>query len=445
MAEVDLIAACELAMWAGIAAATAGGRLGDISCRDRAVGAIVRPRIDGRRYGSVDGYGGHGIGTAMHMAPFVANQGKRGKGPRLAPGTALAIEPMVTLGRPATRQLADGWTVVTKDGARSAHAEHSIAISEDGICVLTAADGGAGRPGPVRRHPDLAGLTWLTAAGASPCPEVRPDQSEPLAGRGAVRRRGPPDRSSSWSRCCSVPHPGLGYANKARCVGPAFDSQGRSEPDYGVRISRDVCYSDIQYLWIGRDIDRARLPLCPRRLQPGSGTAFGGARGVSGADRDGDLAGRAAVGHRRRLPVRGPRCCWPSPACCPPRCWPGWPGCAPGGSRWRRRWCCTPSTTGTCSRCAPTRAACWVLLRAGRAARPERAWSRPAGPLIGAAVLLGVGAAFKLYPMMFALPIACGWAAGGWRPGAGRTCAPAGRRWLVGGGLPGRHRRGVRC
>ena len=51
-----------------------------------------------------------------------------------------------------------------------------------------------------------------------------------------------------------------GYANKARCVGPSFDSQGRSEPDYGVRISRDVCYSDIQHLWIGRDIDRHVFP-----------------------------------------------------------------------------------------------------------------------------------------------------------------------------------------
>ena len=141
MAEVDLIAACDVAMWAGIAAARAGGRLGDVSAAIE--GSVHQSGADdGRRYGSVAGYGGHGIGTAMHMAPFVANQGKRGKGPRLAPGTALAIEPMITLGRPSTRELADGWTVVTRDGARAAHAEHSIAISEDGICVLTAADGG---------------------------------------------------------------------------------------------------------------------------------------------------------------------------------------------------------------------------------------------------------------------------------------------------------------
>jgi len=141
MEEVDLIAACDLAMWAGIAAARAGGRLGDVSFAiESSVNASARN--DGRRYGHVQGYGGHGIGTAMHMAPFVPNQGKRGKGPRLAPGTALAIEPMITLGRQATRELPDGWTVVTRDGGRAAHNEHSIAISEDGICVLTAEDGG---------------------------------------------------------------------------------------------------------------------------------------------------------------------------------------------------------------------------------------------------------------------------------------------------------------
>ena len=139
--EVDLIAACDRAMWAGIAAARAGGRLGDVSFSIES--SVARSgHEDGRRYGSVEGYGGHGIGTAMHMAPFVPNQGKRGKGPKLAAGTALAIEPMITLGRPATRQLSDGWTVVTKDGARAAHTEHSIAITEDGICVLTADDGG---------------------------------------------------------------------------------------------------------------------------------------------------------------------------------------------------------------------------------------------------------------------------------------------------------------
>ncbi|MTD14389.1 type I methionyl aminopeptidase [Nakamurella sp. YIM 132087] len=140
-AETDLLVATELAMWAGIAAIKAGGRLGDVSWAIQA-SAERSGKQDGRRYGSVQGYGGHGIGTAMHMDPFVPNQGKRGKGVRLAPGMALAIEPMLSLGRALTRELDDGWTVSTRDGARAAHFEHSVGILSDGICVLTAADGG---------------------------------------------------------------------------------------------------------------------------------------------------------------------------------------------------------------------------------------------------------------------------------------------------------------
>jgi len=142
MAEVDLVRATELAMWAGIAAGGAGGRLGDLSWAIEMSGEKSGAQ-DGRRYGSVSGYGGHGIGTAMHMEPFIPNQGKRGKGLRLSPGMALAIEPMLTLGRPATKELNDGWTVVTRDGARAAHFEHSIAIMADGVSVLTAPDAGA--------------------------------------------------------------------------------------------------------------------------------------------------------------------------------------------------------------------------------------------------------------------------------------------------------------
>jgi methionyl aminopeptidase len=142
MDEVDLITATTESMWAGIAAAATAHRVGDISW---AIEMSVRTseRADGRRYGLVAGYGGHGIGSAMHMAPFVANAGRRGKGPRLAPGVCLAIEPMLTLGRPQVDEAEDGWTVVTRDGSRAAHTEHSIALTEDGICVLTADDGGA--------------------------------------------------------------------------------------------------------------------------------------------------------------------------------------------------------------------------------------------------------------------------------------------------------------
>lgn len=140
-AEVDMINAAWRSLWAGVAAARAGGKLGDLACAiERSVARSCSE--DGRRYGSVAGYGGHGIGTAMHMEPFVPNQGKRGRGIRLVPGMALAIEPMLTLGRPATRELDDGWTVVTRDGARAAHVEHSIAITSDGVSVLTASDRG---------------------------------------------------------------------------------------------------------------------------------------------------------------------------------------------------------------------------------------------------------------------------------------------------------------
>ena len=124
-------------MWAGLAKARAGGRLTDIS---HAVETSVREagRRAGIEYGIVEEYGGHGIGSAMHMAPHVLNYGKPGKGPGLVPGMALAIEPMVTLGSPAVRTLDDDWTVVTRDGLWASHWEHTVAITEDGPWVLTA-------------------------------------------------------------------------------------------------------------------------------------------------------------------------------------------------------------------------------------------------------------------------------------------------------------------
>lgn len=142
MDEVDLIAAAWHGLWAGVAAAKAGSKLGDVSAAiEHSVG--ISGEQDGRRYGSVSGYGGHGIGTEMHMDPFVPNTGKRGRGVKLVPGMALAIEPMLTLGKPATRELDDGWTVGARDGSRAAHVEHSIAITSDGVTVLTAPDRGA--------------------------------------------------------------------------------------------------------------------------------------------------------------------------------------------------------------------------------------------------------------------------------------------------------------
>lgn len=135
-AAAALSATCEASLWDGLAVVRAGGRLSDIS---HAVETSVRAAGD---YGIVTGYGGHGIGSAMHMDPHVLNHGRPGRGPRLTPGMALAIEPMITLGSPDTRELDDGWTVVTTDGMLAAHWEHSVAILSDGPWVLTAEDGG---------------------------------------------------------------------------------------------------------------------------------------------------------------------------------------------------------------------------------------------------------------------------------------------------------------
>ena len=137
-AEVaELMRVTEQAMWHGIAAASVDGRVDDIS---HAVEAYV---LSQGEYGIVEGYTGHGIGSAMHQPPDVPNVGGHGRGPKLVPGIALAVEPMLTLGSAETRVLADDWTVVTKDGSWSAHFEHTFALTDTGIQVLTALDGGA--------------------------------------------------------------------------------------------------------------------------------------------------------------------------------------------------------------------------------------------------------------------------------------------------------------
>lgn len=125
------------ALWAGIAALRAGGRIGDI-------GHAVQTRLQAepRRYGIVEEFTGHGIGRQMHMAPDVPNTGRRGRGAELAPGITLAIEPMVTLGSGRVAELDDEWTIVTRDGSAAAHWEHTVALTEHGLWVLTAADGG---------------------------------------------------------------------------------------------------------------------------------------------------------------------------------------------------------------------------------------------------------------------------------------------------------------
>lgn len=129
--------ATRLAMWHGIGAARLGGRVGDIS-------AAIEDYVDslGVPYGIVGDYTGHGIGSAMHQPPDVPNLGRAGKGPKIVPGMALAIEPMLTLGEPDNSVLSDDWTVVTNDGSIACHWEHTMTVTEQGIWVLTSPDGG---------------------------------------------------------------------------------------------------------------------------------------------------------------------------------------------------------------------------------------------------------------------------------------------------------------
>ncbi|MBO1752332.1 type I methionyl aminopeptidase [Actinotalea sp. BY-33] len=138
--DLALSDATEQAMWAGIAALAKGDRLGVVG---DAVEDVVA--ASGTGYGIVQEYVGHGIGSAMHQPPEVLNYRTRDKGPRLRAGLCVAVEPMLTRGSRATQVLEDDWTVVTMDGQRAAHWEHTVAIGPEGVWVLTAPDGGAER------------------------------------------------------------------------------------------------------------------------------------------------------------------------------------------------------------------------------------------------------------------------------------------------------------
>jgi methionyl aminopeptidase len=125
-----LMKVTEESLFAGIEQMVDGNRLSDI-------GHAVQSVAEAAGFGVVREYTGHAIGTAMHESPQVPNWGAPGKGPKLRPGNVFAIEPMVNLGSPQTRVLADGWSVVTADGSLSAHFEHSIAVTDDGPEILT--------------------------------------------------------------------------------------------------------------------------------------------------------------------------------------------------------------------------------------------------------------------------------------------------------------------
>ncbi len=135
-ADEALSEATRSAMEAGIAAMVPGNRLTDVSHAIEVGTHAAEARHD-RKYGIVAGYGGHGIGRSMHMDPFLPNEGSPGRGPHLAPGSVLAIEPMLTLGTTKTLVLEDEWTVVTADGTRAAHWEHTVAATDDGPRILT--------------------------------------------------------------------------------------------------------------------------------------------------------------------------------------------------------------------------------------------------------------------------------------------------------------------
>lgn len=115
----------------GIEKVQAGGRLSDI-------GHAVQSWVEAHGFSVVREFVGHGIGAHLHEEPQIPNYGPPGRGPKLAEGMVLAIEPMVAMGRPETKVLKDGWTAVTRDGSLSAHFEHTVAVTKDGPLVLTA-------------------------------------------------------------------------------------------------------------------------------------------------------------------------------------------------------------------------------------------------------------------------------------------------------------------
>ncbi len=281
---------------------------------------------------------------------------------------------------------------------------------------------------------------------------------------------------------------GLGYANKERCIGPSFDALGRSSPDLGIRVARDVCYSDIQYLWVGRDVDKHVFPYVNGGYEPVSKTLFGGSLeypvltglaiwvAAAPSSNDGDFLFHSAILLGLAGLLTAALLAWLAGL----RSW--WYALAPPVVLYAfHNW--------DLFAVAATVVGFWILLRAARPrgapdasggdsaaakgtpvapeagiatqgdgaaiARPDGSVRREApgpprtgdsaflpqrsvidrpGPLIGAAIALGIGAGFKLYPLMFALPVALWLGAGGWRPRPGSS-GPVLRRWLVGAGF----------
>jgi methionyl aminopeptidase len=129
-AAVKLLRVTEEALFQGIDAVKPGARVSDI-------GAAVQHHVEAQGFSVVREFVGHGIGTALHEEPQVANYGPAGSGPRLSEGMVLAIEPMVNAGRPSVKVQSDGWTAVTTDGSLSAHFEHTVVVTREGTEILT--------------------------------------------------------------------------------------------------------------------------------------------------------------------------------------------------------------------------------------------------------------------------------------------------------------------
>ena len=130
-AAATLLRVTEESLFKAIERVRAGGRISDI-------GHAVQQHVEAYGFSVVREFVGHGIGQRMHEEPQVPNYGEPGRGPRLAEGMVLAIEPMVNAGKPAVRVLPDNWTAVTKDGSLSAHFEHTVAVTANGPWILTA-------------------------------------------------------------------------------------------------------------------------------------------------------------------------------------------------------------------------------------------------------------------------------------------------------------------
>ncbi len=130
--DARLLDVCERSLHAGIQAAIAGNHIGDI-------GAAIAAVVKSAGFTTADDLVGHGVGTGPHEDPQVPNFGKPKRGTRLVPGLTIAIEPMVNAGVSGTRTLSDNWTVVTRDGKKSAHFEHTVAVTDAGPRILTAA------------------------------------------------------------------------------------------------------------------------------------------------------------------------------------------------------------------------------------------------------------------------------------------------------------------